>query len=138
MAHTSPPPKSQWKGCHGPHRRCRNAFLLLGVEGDEHKVSRLQGGVFERCPLTGLSCHSWGTVAAPTIPEEDGTEIQSGPRETIWKKTRYEAWRAWGPSRLLRSPHTTRPEYFPPNPASSEAQGGTGTCGLGSFSGTWH
>ena len=29
-------------------------------------------------------------------------------------------------------------ECFPPNPASSEAQGGTGTCGLGSFSGTWH
>ena len=29
-------------------------------------------------------------------------------------------------------------ECFPPNPASSEDQGGTGTCDLGSFSGTWH
>ena len=39
IAHTLPPPKSQWKECHGPHRRCRNAFLLLGVEGEEHRVS---------------------------------------------------------------------------------------------------
>ena len=28
--------------------------------------------------------------------------------------------------------------YFPTNPASSEARRGTGTCGLGSVSGTWH
>ena len=30
------------------------------------------------------------------------------------------------------------PEYFLTNPASSEAWGGTGTCSLGSFAGTWH
>ena len=28
-----------------------------------------------------------GMVAAPTVPEGDGTEIQSHPREPIWKET---------------------------------------------------
>ena len=32
-----------------------------------------------RVSLTGLSCHSWGMVAAPTVPEGDSTEIQSSP-----------------------------------------------------------
>ena len=40
-----------------------------------------------RVSLTGLSCHSWGMVAAPTVPEGDGTEIQSSPRGPIWKET---------------------------------------------------
>ena len=31
--------------------------------------------------LTGLSCHSWGMVAAPTVPEGDGSEIHS----SLWE-----------------------------------------------------
>ena len=42
----------------------------------------LRGGL----SLTGLSCHSWGMVAAPTVLEEDSTEIQSHPQEPIWKE----------------------------------------------------
>ena len=40
-----------------------------------------------RVSLTGLSCHSWGMVAAPTVPEGDGTKIQSSPWEPTWRET---------------------------------------------------
>ena len=43
--------------------------------------------VYLRMSLTGLSCHSWAMVVASTVPEGDGTEIQSSPWEPTWRET---------------------------------------------------
>ena len=130
-------PEIPMKEGNGPHRRCRNGFLLLGVEGDEHRMSWLWAWVSERHPLTGFGCHSWGMVAGPTVPEGDGSEIHSSLWEPIWKETPVWGMDILGPYLLLHS-QVQLPECFPPNGGSSEAWGGTGTGGLGSFSGTWH
>ena len=44
-----------------------------------------------RVSLTALSCPSWGMVASPTIPEGDGTEIQSRRRNQSGRRPWCEA-----------------------------------------------
>ena len=86
FAHTSPPLKSQWKECHGPHWRCRNAFLLLGVEVDEHKVSWLQGGVSESV-LDWTQLSLLGDGGSTSCPRGRQYRDSVTSREPIWKET---------------------------------------------------
>ena len=80
-------------------------------------------------------------VVAPTVPEGDCAETQS--RFNLEGDPSCEHCTPWGSYRQLRSlgncvHQALLQEWFPTNPGSSEAREGTGTCGLGSFSGTWH
>ena len=70
-------------------------------------------------------------------PEGDGTEVQSRPGNQSGRRPQCETWATRGPYMLLHSAEMAA-GVLSPKPCKSEAQGETGTCGLASFSGTWH
>ena len=86
IARTSPHPKPSGRKATGHKEGAEMPFYCWGWRARSIACPDCEEA-YLRVSLTGLSCHSWGMVAALTTPEADGTEIQPCPWEPIWKET---------------------------------------------------
>ena len=137
IAHTSPSLKSQWKKRNRPHWMYRNGFFIAGV--------RVTSIGFPDCEEEYLRA-SFNWVQLSVLGDGGSTDRPRGRR---YRDSVTSLGTSLEDNPGVSHGHPGAPtgscihearlqECFPPNPASSEAQGVTGTCGLGSFSGTWH
>ena len=137
IAHTSPSLKSQWKECNRPHGTYRNGFFIAGV-----RVTHIGCPDCEEEYLRA----SFNWVQLSLLGNGGSTDRPRGRRyrdsvKSLGINLEGDPGVRHGCSRALTSSciqQAQLPEYFLTNRGSSEAWGGTGTCSLGSFSGTWH